>query len=171
VGSRKARPVLVSAFMVAGLVLTTLLLFRWTIRSTNAGFEKGYARQDEYFTPRMKAADQQLQALSKRLGAEYVRGIVEWRSFATPADLATTELLTPSSVWRGGSQVRQWLDEYPTLSQLAFVIRLRRAVIPSQERPRLRPARAIRWCCHRAGGSALQPCKRDPVRERRSRPR
>lgn len=109
--SRKARPVPDSAVAVVVVVLT-LLLGAWILRSVNSGFEQEYARQDEYFTPRMKAADQQLQALSKRLGAEYVRGIVEWRSFATPADLATTELLTPSPVWRGGSLVRKVLDEY-----------------------------------------------------------
>ena len=63
-----------------------LLSVAWIVRSTNSGFKKDYARQDEYSTPRMKAADQQLQALSKRLGAEYARGIVEWRSFATPGD-------------------------------------------------------------------------------------
>jgi hypothetical protein len=97
--------------MVAGLVLT-LLLGAWLIRSALYGFDEAYARQDAYFTPRMKAADHQLQALASRLGAEYRRGIVEWRSFATPGDLASTETQTPSPVWGGGSVVRKAMDGY-----------------------------------------------------------
>jgi hypothetical protein len=111
VRSQKARPVPDSAMAVAGLVIT-LLFCAWIVRSTNSGFEKDSARQDEYFTPRMKAADELLQVLSKRLGAEYVPGIVEWRSFATLGDLASTELNTPNSVWGRGPLVRKMIDGY-----------------------------------------------------------
>jgi hypothetical protein len=89
-----------------------LLFGAWLRRSINAGFKKDYARQDEFFTPRMKAADQQLQALSKRLAAEYARGTVEWRSFATLGDLASTEVNSLHSVWGGGSTVRKMIDGY-----------------------------------------------------------
>jgi hypothetical protein len=99
---------------VIGVAVTAVALLLGVLlhRSFNSGFAKAYAKQDEYFTPRMKAADQQLQALSKRLGAEYVQGIVEWRSFATPGDLASSEMKQPNSVWGGGSSVRKLTDGY-----------------------------------------------------------
>jgi hypothetical protein len=111
VGSRKARPLLVSAVMVGGLVLT-LLLGAWLIRSTISRNDEAYARQDAYFTPRMKAADRLLQALSARIGAEYRPGVVEWRSFATPGALQSTADQTPDSVWGPGSVVHRVMDGY-----------------------------------------------------------
>jgi hypothetical protein len=111
VGSRKARPVLVSAIMVAGLVLT-LLLGAWLIRSTISRNDEAYARQDAYFTPRMKAADRSFQALSARIGAEYRAGVVEWRSFATPGALQSTADQTPDSVWGPGSVVHKVMEGY-----------------------------------------------------------
>jgi hypothetical protein len=58
----------------------------------------------------MKAADQQLRALAKRLGAEYTPGIVEWRTFATPNTLATSVDMTPSPWWGFGPVVRKVVD-------------------------------------------------------------
>jgi hypothetical protein len=100
-----------SVIAVVGVALLLLMGF-WMIRNLSRMDDAAYERQDEYFTPRMKAADHQLQALANRLGAEYQPGIVEWRSFATPGDLASTEVKTPSPVWGGGSVVRKAIDGF-----------------------------------------------------------
>lgn len=80
------------------------------IKNTLASNDRAYARQDEFFTPRMAAADQQLRVLAERIGARYDAGAIQWRSFATPGALQSTADLTASSVWGGASVVR-WAAE------------------------------------------------------------
>lgn len=90
--------------------LVIMLVTLWVTKSFVRGYEKSFLEQDEYFTPRMKAADQQLGALAERLNAKYTAGMVEWRTFATPATLATTVDIGPSPCWGFGPVVRKVVD-------------------------------------------------------------
>jgi hypothetical protein len=97
---------LTSAVCIVSFMLLVLLAIAMN-RSIDAGFERSYVKQGEYFTPRLVYADRQLQALSARVGGEYKRGILDWQSFADRYVLASTEMLTPSPIWGRGSLVRK----------------------------------------------------------------
>jgi hypothetical protein len=109
--SRKVEPMLGGALMVVALVLI-LLMYAWMMKDLSSMDKESFERQDEYFTPWMKAADRQLRALSTRLGADYTPGVVEWRSFATPDTLAASVEKTPGPVWGFGPVVRKVIDRY-----------------------------------------------------------
>jgi hypothetical protein len=107
----RLRSMLVNAALTAGFLLLVLGTL-WLSKSFVRGYEKSFLEQDEYFTPRMKAADQQLGALAERLNAEYTAGMVEWRTFATPGTLATTVDIGPSPCWGFGPVVRKVVDAH-----------------------------------------------------------
>jgi hypothetical protein len=103
---------MLSSLLLAGGVLLLLVMGGWMNASARSRNDKAYARQDEYFTPRLAAADRQLQALAARLGGGHERGVVEWRSFATPGALQGTADLTADPVWGRGSVVRAVVEGY-----------------------------------------------------------
>jgi len=71
--------------------------------------ERGAARAAEYFTPRLASADQQLQALAKRMGGAYQRGALDWATFAADLASGTTPDERGAGVWGRGSLVRKAL--------------------------------------------------------------
>lgn len=70
--------------------------------------ERGVAQQDEYFTPRLAAADRQLRVLSTRIKGSYRRGAITWPAFTQRAAQGGPD--TPiDSLWGRGSRVQKTL--------------------------------------------------------------
>jgi hypothetical protein len=107
----KVGPMYEKVVLIGGFVLLLLMTF-WMVRGVSRMGDAAYERQDAYFTQRMRIADQQLREIAKRLGAEYVPGIVEWKQFATPHQLMASEMGPPNSIGEGGSVVRKAIDGY-----------------------------------------------------------
>jgi len=68
--------------------------------------ERGFAQQDDYFTPRLAEADRQLRLLSTRIKGSYRRGAITWSAFTQELAQSTPE--TPiDSLWGRGSRVQK----------------------------------------------------------------
>ncbi len=69
--------------------------------------DAGRSQPDEYFTPRIAAADRQLRALATRAGGVYRGGALDWSTLASAPGAAPGEPI--GALWGRGSRVSKRL--------------------------------------------------------------